>query len=435
MSLWWSLVDHPVFTRGDLYQPWDVVIVGGGFSGLWTAHQLKELDPVLKIAVLEKDVVGSGASGRNGGWASALYPIDDQELLKKFTPDAVNELHQHLRETIDHIGEFARKQNIDCAFQKSGSLVIARNQGQFQRLGAHVEEDYTLLNADETKSRVRMQGALGSVFTPNCAALNPATLVVGLARSLEMRGVSIFENTFGEITSDNSICVDGIKLESNFVVRAIEAYSEHSREQVPIYSLMVATEPLSPEVLNEIGVENRETFAENSHLVTYAQRTVDGRLAIGGRGAPYTWGSRRSNASEHHRRDHERLRSMAREWFPILEKSEFTHSWGGAVGVTRDWSPYIRTKGNYGEMGGYAGDGVAFSYLAAGAMADLILDRKTRRAQLPFVQWRNPRWEPEPLRWIAINGAIKLSGLADKEEKRTNRPSRIMKILSSVTGQ
>lgn len=435
MNLWWSLVEHPVFTPDDLYRPWDVVIVGGGFSGLWTAHHLNELDPTLKIAVLEKGQVGSGASGRNGGWASALYPIDDQELLKKFTSEAVNELHQHLREAIDHIGEFARKQNIDCAFQKSGSLVIARNQGQFQRLSAHVEEGYTLLNADETRSRVRMQGALGSVFTPNCAALNPAALVVGLARFLEMRGVSIFENTFGEISSDNSIAVDGTKLESNFVVRAIEAYNEGSREQVPIYSLMIATEPLSPEVLNEIGVENRETFAEGSHLVTYAQRTVDSRLAIGGRGAPYTWGSRRNDASEHHRKDHERLRSMARAWFPILEKFEFTHSWGGAVGVTRDWAPYVRTKGNYGEMGGYAGDGVAFSYLAAGAMADLILDRKTRRAQLPFVQWRNPRWESEPLRWIAINGAIKLSGLADKEEKRTNRPSRIMKILSSVTGQ
>ena len=435
MSLWWSLVDHPVFKPGDLYQPWDVVIVGGGFSGLWTAHHLKESDPGLKIAILEKSLVGSGASGRNGGWASALYPIEDARLLKHFSKRAVNDLHLHLQKTIDDIGDFIKKEQVDCGFSKGGSLAVARNQGQLQRLSDHLEDGYKLLSSEETQSRVNMHGALGSVYTPHCAALNPAALIVGLAQSLEKRGVSIFENSFGEISSKNSVAVDGTTLESKFVVRAIEAYHEGSRDQVPIYSLMIATEPLPSQVFDEIGIHNRETFAEGSHLVTYAQRTPDNRLAIGGRGAPYTWGSRRNDSSEHHRKDHERLRKMASEWFPILEKFEFTHSWGGAVGVTRDWAPYLRTNGNYGEMGGYAGDGVAFSYLAGGAMADLISNKKSERVKLPFVQWQNPRWEPEPLRWFAINGAIRLSGLADREEKRTNQPSRIMKILSMITGQ
>ena len=435
MSLWWTLIDHPVFSPGELFQSWDVVIVGGGFSGLWTAHHLKEQNPSLNIAILEKSQVGSGASGRNGGWASALYPIADNELRKRFSVDAIHELHQHLRNTIDDIAAFTSEHSIDCAFQKGGSLIIARNQGQFRRLGAHIEEGYVRLDARETNKHIRMQGALGSVYTPNCAALNPAALIVGLALSLQQRGVSIFENTAGVIALDNSVQVGGNQLDCNFVVRAIEAYHEGSRDQVPIYSLMIASEPLPPEVLQEIGIENRETFAEASHLVTYAQRTADGRLAIGGRGAPYTWGSRRNDASEHHRRDHERLRTMAKEWFPILKKFEFNHSWGGAVGVTRDWAPYVRASEKYGEMGGYAGDGVAFSFLAAGAMADLILGIDSRRSHLPFVQWKNPRWEPEPFRWIGINSAIRLSGLADKEEKRTNRTSRIMKILSLITRQ
>ena len=435
MSLWWSLVDHPVFTPGDLDQPWDVVIVGGGFSGLWTAHHLIELNPILKIAILEKNLVGTGASGRNGGWASALYPIDDHKILERFPQEAVDDLHSHLRKTIDDIGNFIKRESIDCGFKKSGSLVVARNLGQLERLRGHLEEGYEFLGLEETTSRIAMNGALGSVYTPHCASLNPAALVVGLARSLEKRGVRIFENTIGEISSENSVSAGGTKLESTFVVRAIEAYRERSRDQVPIYSLMVATEPLPSDVLDEIGARNRETFAEGSHLVTYAQRTSDDRLAIGGRGAPYTWGSRRNDASEHHRQGHERIMTMAREWFPLLKGFKFTHSWGGAVGVTRDWAPYVRTNGNYGEMGGYAGDGVAFSYLAASAMADLILGKKSERIQLPFIQWKNPRWEPEPLRWIAINSAIRLSGLADKEEKRTNRPSRIMKVLSSITGQ
>lgn len=435
MSLWWSLVDHPVFTPGSLDRPWDVVIVGGGFSGLWTAHHLKMHDPSLKIAVLEKDLVGSGASGRNGGWVSALYPIEDHKLRKHSTEESIHSLHLILRKTIDDIGSFAAKENIDCGFTKGGSLVVARNEGQLKRIASHIDPEYTLLGASETLSRIHMSGALGSTFTPHCAAINPASLVAGLARSLEKRGVSIFENTQALISSGNSVSVAGRDLESKFVVRATEAYHEGTRDQVPIYSLMIATAPLPPEVFEEIGIVHRETFAEASHLVTYAQRTADGRLAIGGRGAPYTWGSRRKDASEHHRRDHQRLRDMARDWFPILAKYEFTHSWGGAVGVTRDWAPYVRVSKNYGEMGGYAGDGVALSYLAAGAMADLILDKKSDRTQLPFVQWKNPQWEPEPLRWLAINGAIRLSSLADKEEKRTKQPSGIMKILSSITGQ
>lgn len=435
MSLWWSLVDHPVFTPGKLDRPWDVVIVGGGFSGLWTAHHLKEWEPTLRIAVLEKNLVGSGASGRNGGWVSALYPIEGHKILKHSTAESIFSLHYHLRKTIDDIGDFAMREGINCGFAKGGSLTIARNEGQLKRLTSHIEPEYTLLGAGETKSRIHMSGALGSTFTPHCAAINPASLVAGLARSLERRGVSIFENSEGVISSRNSVSVDGNVLESKFIVRATEAYHEGSRDQVPIYSLMIATEPLPPQVFEEIRISDRETFAEASHLVTYAQRTADERLAVGGRGAPYTWGSRRRDASEHHRKDHQRLREMATDWFPILSKFEFTHSWGGAVGVTRDWAPYVRTRENYGEMGGYAGDGVALSYLAAGAMADLILEKKTDRALLPFVQWKSPQWEPEPLRWLAINGAIKLSGLADKEERRTKQSSGIMKILSSITGQ
>lgn len=435
MSLWWSLVEPPVFIPGDLNRPWDVVIVGGGFSGLWTAHHLKEWEPTLRIAILEKNLVGSGASGRNAGWVSALYPIEDHKLVKHSSEQSIHDLHFLLRKTIDDIGNFAEKESIECGFTKGGTLLVARNEGQLRRITTHIEEGYALHSARETRARINMTGALGSVFTPHCAVINPAALVAGLARSLEKRGVSIFENTEGFISSNKSVSVSGNELDSKFVVRAIEAYHECSRDQVPIYSLMIATESLPSEVFDEIGIRDRETFAEASHLVTYAQRTADNRLAIGGRGAPYTWGSRRNDASEHHRKGHERLRAMAREWFPVLRKFEFTHSWGGAVGVTRDWAPYVRTTNNYGELGGYAGDGVGLSFLAAGAMADLILDKKSKRSQLPFVQWSNPLWEPEPLRWIAINGAIKLSGLADKEERRTGRSSGVMRILSSITGQ
>lgn len=433
MSLWWSGINRPEFSPGDLDRRWDVFIVGGGFSGLWSAHHLITNNPSLKIAIAEKDQVGSGASGRNGGWASALYPASDETLLARSSQAQVDQLHALLRASIDEIGEFAKSNGIECGFQKSGTLIVARNGGQLRRL--QIESNAPMLSQEETLSRIAISGAVGSFFTPDCAVLNPAALVVGLAKSLEARGVAIFENTSAAISRRGKVCVNGRSIKTKFAIRAIEAYHERTRDQIPIYSLMIATEPLPEEVFRDIGIRNRETFAEASHLVTYAQRTTDNRLAIGGRGAPYTWGSKRNERSESHERDHERLRAMAREWFPVLKDFEFTHSWGGAVGVTRDWAPYVRTRRGFGEMGGYAGDGVTLSYLAAAAMADLIMKEKTVRTSLPFVQWRNPRWEHEPLRWMAVNGAIRLSALADKEERITHRPSHIMKILAPLTGQ
>jgi len=433
MSLWWSDISRPEFSPGDIDRRWDVVIVGGGFSGLWSAHHLITRDSSLKIAVVEKDQVGAGASGRNGGWASALYPASDETLLTRCSQSQVDQLHTLLKASIDEIGEFIEKSQIDCGFRKGGTLMVARNAGQLRRL--ENEGKGSMLSQKETRARISMSGAVGSSFTPDCAALNPAALVVGLAKSLEARGVAIFENSFADISRKRKVSVNGHSIKAKFIVRAIEAYHEKTRDQIPIYSLMIATEPLPEEVFDVIGIRNRETFAEAAHLVTYAQRTADNRLAIGGRGAPYTWGSQRNERSESHERDHERLRMMAREWFPILKDFEFTHAWGGAVGVTRDWAPYVRTRRGFGEMGGYAGDGVTLSYLAAAAMADLITKEKSVRTSLPFVHWRNPRWEREPLRWLAVNGAIKLSALADKEERITHRPSRIMKLLAPLTGQ
>ena len=433
MSLWWSDISRPEFTPGELHRRWDVLIVGGGLSGLWSAHHLIEADPTLKIAILEKEQIGSGASGRNGGWASALYPATDKTLLARFSKSDVEALHSHLRNSIDEIGEFVQSHEIDCGFEKGGMLLIARNSGQLRRLES--ESDQPLLNQEETTSRIAMSNALGAAFSPDCAALNPAALVVGLANSLQARGVAIFENTFATISRRRKVSVGEKAVKAKFVIRAIEAYHEGTRDQIPIYSLMIATEKLPSSVLDEIGIRNRETFAEASHLVTYAQRTSDNRLAIGGRGAPYTWGSKRNDRNEFHEKDHNRLKIMAREWFPVLNAFEFTHEWGGAVGVTRDWAPYVRSRKDYGELGGYAGDGVTLSYLCAGAMSDLILGRSTVRAALPFVQWKNPRWEREPLRWLAVNGVIRISAMADREERITGRPSHIMKIITPFIGR
>lgn len=435
MSLWWDQVIRPSFTPGDINARWDVLIVGGGFSGLWSAHHLVNSEPHLKIAILEKGRVGTGASGRNGGWASALYPVNDEVLGRNFSTAHISTLHHELRISIDEIAHFVKEEKITCGFHKGGSLVVARNGGQLKRLGTELAANEIFLNQSQTEKRILMAQALGSTFNPDCAVINPAALVVGLAKSLENRGVSIFENHEGRFTSENEVIVNGKKLNAQFILRATEAYHEDSRAQIPIYSLIVATEPLSDSQISEIGLADREAFSDASHLVTYAQRTEDNRLVIGGRGAPYSWGSRRQDSLETRSKNHEGLRKMARRWFPVVGKSKFTHAWGGAVGVARDWSPYVRVNSKYGEMGGYVGDGVTLSYLAAHSIADLLLGKKSVRAQLPYAQWKSKKWESEPWRWLGVNSTIQLTKLADREEFLTHRPSVIMQALDPILGR
>lgn len=431
MNLWWSLVDHPTFERDSLDQNWDVAIVGGGFSGLWTAHHLLKSEPDLKIAIFEMGQIGSGASGRNGGWVSGLYPKSDEALAKNFSAAQISDLHSQLEIAIDEIGDFAEREGIECGFKKGGTLTIATNGGQLHRL----RKDLGFQGRQETISQVAMNSAMGSTYSPHCAAVNPAALIAGLANSLAKRGVAIFENHLAMVTDKKELYINGKRISANFVVLAVEAYLAQPRQQIPIYSLIVATEPLHENLLSQIGLKNRQTFSEATHLVTYAQLTGDNRIVVGGRGAPYSWGSRRRDRLESRGKDHERLRQMTIKWFPVLREINFTHAWGGAVGITRDWSPYVRIENNFGQMGGYVGDGMTLSYLAAAAMSDGALRKVSPRTKLPFVQWTSKKWEAEPWRWLSVNAAIRATFLADREEGLTQKPSLIIKALSPLLGR
>ena len=432
-SLWWSSVEHPTFSPKEIDSPWDIVIIGAGFSGLWCAHHLLNNNPSLSIAVFEQNQVGSGASGRNGGWVSALYPQSDSELIKKFGAQATASLQSHLENSIDEIADFAQTNSIDCGFAKGGTLSIARNKGQLKRIKGEATDNF--LNESAIKARIQMQGALGGTYSPHCAAINPAALVIGLALNLQKRGVSIFELT-PAYANERSVLVthEGMArtIKSTHVVEAIEAYRANSRTQIPIYSLMVATEALSQDIWEQIGLRERETFAEVRHMVTYAQRTSDNRLAIGGRGAPYLFGSKRKDSHEAREVTHQLIRELAVEWFPVLKNTRFTHAWGGAVGITRDWAPYVHWDGRLAALGGYAGDGVTLSYVAANSVADLITGKKSERSQLPYVHSRSKNWEFEPLRWFGVNTAIGLSELADVEERITQHPSVLGKIIEKL---
>ena len=401
----------------------DVVIVGGGFTGLWSAYYLKTLDPSLRILILEAERIGFGASGRNGGWCSALYP----------TTAGYEQVRPHLLTSIDEIGAFADQHSPESGFVKSGTLTVARNKAQLSRLQESVNDDVALLSKEEVRSRIHMRGAIGGTFTPDCAVIHPGRLVRSLARQVEHLGVQIFEKTRALSIEPNLVTAERASVRATSIIKATEVFSQNPRHHAPIYSLMVATEPLSNEMWQEIGLAHRETFAEALHLVNYGQRTIDNRLALGGRGARYLFGSRLKSKHEMDHRTHMEIIELARDWFPVLKKVKFTHRWGGAVSIPRDWHPYIHwdKASGIGSAGGYSGDGVTLSHLAGKTLAHLILERDQPITALPHVNWQNPMWEPEPLRWLGVNGSVFATDIADREEKLTKRPSLLAKTLNS----
>jgi glycine/D-amino acid oxidase-like deaminating enzyme len=224
------------------------------------------------------------------------------------------------------------------------------------------------------------------------------------------------------------------------VVRATEGYTVSlegmRRDVVPVYSLIVATEPLPDSVWEQIGLRDRETFTDLRNLIVYGQRTTDGRLVFGGRGAPYHFGSSIRPGHDREQRVFAMLHATLVDMFPALAPARFTHAWGGALGIARDWVASVGLDRETGIAwaGGYVGDGVGTTNLAGRTLRDLVLGRTTELTALPWVGHRSPRWEPEPLRWLGVNAGLQAMTLADAEERVTGRPSMIARAVSPLVG-
>jgi len=413
----------------------DVAIIGAGFSGLWSAYHLKQLQPELKIAIFEKEYVGFGASGRNGGWASAEYPTSSKRLIKEHGIESYKALRDAITKSIDEIGQIAKQNNWQIDYAKGGSLVFARNKAQLSRISIELDNEHTFLNKSQTQELINIPSALGAVYTPHCAALNPFELARSLGSYLEGIGVEIYEKSAVTKILDKKLEINGYEITCPISIRATEAFTPRSwmgNRQIPIYSLMVATEPLPSDVITQIRNNQRATFQEACHLITYAQITGDNRLAIGGRGVRYKLFSRLSERSEIDNRMHSALERRAKSWFPQISQAKFEYRWGGAVALTRRWQAYLnfdRASGR-AEIGGYVGDGVTLSYLVAKTLATQISNLKT--PALPFIDQKIGRWEPEPIRYLAVNAGFKATVMADFEEKITNRPSLLAAIIDPL---
>jgi glycine/D-amino acid oxidase-like deaminating enzyme len=427
----------------------DVAIVGGGYTGLWTAYYLSRSDPNMRIAVIDQAHVGFGASGRNGGWCSAIFPVGPRKLARMHGYEQATALRVAMEQAVDEVGAVAVAEGMEIEFAKGGCMDLARNPAQLTRARGDVEsargygieeEDLRLLSGDEARSIAGAQGVLGAIYTPHCAALHPGRLVRQLAERVERAGVAIYEQTTARSLAPQMVLTDHGRIRAELIVRATEGYTARlpgsRRALLPIYSLMIATEPLADSAWDEIGLSGRETFTDHRHLRIYGQRTADGRLAFGGRGAPYHFGSAIRPAFDTDARIHEGLASLLAELFPVVAGRTITHAWGGPLAIARDWHPSVGLDRATGIAwaGGYVGDGVATTNLAGRTLSDLILGRKSDLTALPWVNHRSRRWEPEPLRWLGVNAGLQLVATADREEARTGKPARSARTLARVLG-
>lgn len=429
----------------------DVAIVGGGYTGLWTAYYLARRDPSLRIVVLESEVVGFGASGRNGGWASALLPMGLATIAAEHGRDAAVRIQRAMNASIDEIARVATAEGIDCHLAKGGWFGAARSAAHVGRLEAELAEqrsfgftddDVRWLEPDEATAVLAVSSCHGALFTPHCAAIHPARLVRGLALAVERQGVTIHEHTRVTAIEPRRVGTEHGTVRAAFVVRATEGFTPmlpgQRRRIVPVYSLMIATEPLPRSFFDEVGWADRQTFNDARRLVIYGQRTADDRIAFGGRGAPYHYGSKVDPSFDTHAGVHEGLHRTLRDIFPAIGDAAITHRWGGPVGVPRDWqcSVGVDRATGLGWAGGYVGDGVTTTNLAGRTLAALIAgDTDDPLVSLPWVGHHSRSWEPEPLRWIGINAMVRLPIGADAYEERHGRPERWRSaVLDRMTG-
>ncbi len=447
--LWWEDVELPErpALEGDLDV--DVAIVGAGYTGLWAAHHLRALDPSLDIAIVDAHHVGHGASGRNGGWCFDGFAPGLARIEREAGLDTARRFSRALRSTIDEIARVCDDYGIDGAVHRTDGIDFLRNRAQWDRAVEEVEEarrygigegELRLLGRAETLTIGRAADVVGGLLSVDHAAVHPLRLAAGLAAGIERDGVRIFERTPALEISPGAIRTPGAILRATVVIRATEGYTATlpglRRLLVPLYSVMIATAPIPAQLWDEIGLADRELFADLRHLVVYGQRTADDRIAFGGRGAPYRYGSTIDTAAGPSDRAYAGVHDALLEIFPQLTGIPITHRWTGVLGVTRDWHPTVSFDRRSGVAwaGGYVGSGITNAKLAGHTLADLILGRDTELTGFPWVRDSTRRWEPEPLRWMGINAALRIMGSADAVETRTGRPARRAAALWRLLG-
>lgn len=450
VSHWWQQLGVPAprpELPGNLTA--DVAIVGAGYTGLWTAYYLKKAKPELRVVIVEERHVGYGASGRNGGWLTNSITGGREQYVKSHGRDAAERFQRTMNETVDEVIRVAEAEGIDADIMKGGEFNVAYTPAQESRVRAFAAAeqawkytDLELLEKEAAQAKINVSNTRAAVWHPHAARVQPAKLAQGLAEAVERLGVEIYEQTRVVEIEPRRLRTTHGTVSADFVVRATEGFTANlkglHRLWLPMNSSLIATEPLDAAVWDELRWNQGEVLGDFAHVYMYAQRTADDRIAIGGRGVPYRFGSKTDTDGQTAESTVATLSEILHRFFPATQNTAIDHVWSGVLGVPRDWAATVGLDRQTGMAwgGGYVGTGVTTTNLAGRTITDLILGNETEITSLPWVNHRVRKWELEPLRWIATHGLYTAYGIADRSElsgRKTTSP--IAHLADVITGR
>lgn len=399
----------------------DVAVVGGGFTGLSAAYHIKKAEPNLRVVLLESQIIGFGASGRNGGFNMTLFGLTLEITALRFGKAKAKAAHHYMERAVDYLRELVRDLKIDCDYEHPGFLRVATSEKYKNRILKEMALAHELglagiewLDKEQIREQVQSPMYLGAWWEPRCGILNPAKLAWGWTQVLSPMGVDIFENSpVAEIArEDGKMRLDTPNgcVRADKVVMATNAWShffkELKRKQVPVWTHIVLTEPLSEAHFREIGWRNRQGIEDARNLVHYYRLTADNRLLMGGRDVSFSYGN--DMDKDLNVKTFAELKDDVRELFPALKEIKFSHEWGGPVSVPLDMAPAIGFAGDKNAVYslGTVGHGVSMTHLNGRTVADLILERQTDLTDVFFVNRRTIPWPPEPLRTLTTKAIL-----------------------------
>jgi glycine/D-amino acid oxidase-like deaminating enzyme len=422
----------------------DLAIVGGGYSGLWTAILAKRRDPDARVVLLEAKTVGWAASGRNGGFVEASLTHGDDNGHSRF-PSEMERLLALGLENLDDIERTVDTDGLDCDFERNGALSLAVEPYQVEALrSVPTDADTVFLDTDAVRGQVDSPTYLAALWEKRTSALvHPAKLAAELARVAAESGVEIFEHTVvtsidsssGSPTAPVTVITDRARVTAHRVALGTNVFPSLLRRNrlatVPVYDYVLMTEPLSDEQLRSIGWSNRQGLGDGANQFHYYRLSKDNRILFGGYDAIYHYGGRVRASYENRPQTYRRLASHFFTTFPQLEGIRFSHRWAGAIDTCTRFCAFFGTarQGRVAYASGYTGLGVAATRFGANVMLDLLGAEKTERTTLEMVRRRPLPFPPEPLASMGIQ-ATRWS--LDRADHNGGRRNGILKALDAV---
>lgn len=409
----------------------DVCIVGGGYTGIWTAYFLKRADPSLDVAIVERSWAGSGASGHNDGYAMTVLDMSLHHLVERHGPERAGAAHEAVAQSVVEIGEFCDEHDVDCDYDLCGFAAVGVNDGQLWRLERDLEAarrigheaEFQYLEGEAAREVIGSPIVRGLLKERRGALINPQKLVRGLARVVTDMGVRIHERSPATEIGPGFVRTERGLVQAEQVVVATNAYQhafpQFSDRVVPIWSYAMVSEPLSDEQLGRVAWSGREGFEDKRNFITIGRFTTDNRVVWGGRLAPYYRGNDMDVRQMRNDYVFDQLRGAWAEFFPMWSDVRFSHAYGGCVAITGTFLPYVGGLGGgvwYGY--GYNGHGVAPSHTVGRTLSDLVLGRDSEHTNLVFVNQQEAKIPGEPLRYI---GTRLTTALLERQDRRMDR--------------